>query len=206
MIIMKLIYSLLFSLCLGLGMLAPAQAITITQLQKQITQYPTVKADFVLQKTVTALNIPFEASGKMIFDRHLGLWWQQTDPFQQTIKANQNRITLAIGDQPAQSFTAAMEPQLFQLSKLVNAVFNGDIKTLEDNFTLALSQIDDSNWQLQLTPKTASLKKLARQITISGDQFIQKIEVNEPQNGKTNIYFANHVTLPLTAEQQRLFN
>lgn len=202
---MKLIYSSLLSICFWL-IFSSAQAITIEQLQQQIAKYPTVKADFVLQKTMANFNIPFETSGKMIFDRKLGLWWQQTSPFSQTVKANQDRIKISMADGPEQVITRESQPQLFQLTKLVDAVFNGDMKTFNDNFTVVLTQPDTNTWQLQLTPKTASLKKIIQTITVEGDEFLQTIDVLEAKNGKTMIYFANHETTPLTAKQQNLFN
>lgn len=203
---MKSIFAFLLRLSVCLFIFPQVQALTLNQIQQKIAKHPTLQADFVLQKQIPRLNIPFETSGNMIFDRQLGLFWQQTSPFSQIIKANRDRIKLSMGNAPAQVITRAEQPKIFQISQVIDDIFNGNLNKVNDNFTVIIPPSDENTWQLQLTPKSVSLNKKIEKITVTGDEFIQTVEVIEPTSGKTVVYFANHNTSPLTAEQQRLFD
>ncbi|MDF7670606.1 outer membrane lipoprotein carrier protein LolA [Orbaceae bacterium ESL0721] len=181
-------------------------AIEMTELQQKISQHSIIKADFIQQKQISGLKDPLISSGKMILDRKHGLWWQQQTPFKQTIEANNEKIKLIIENETPQIITRETQPQLFQFSNLLNAIFSTDIKILNDNFKLQILQPNQTNWILKLTPISEPLNKIFEQIILSGDEFLEVIELSDKQNDKTLIEFSHFDTSPLTTEQQQLFN
>ncbi|WP_392558855.1 LolA family protein [Orbus mooreae] len=179
-------------------------AITLEQLQLQFAQYPVTRADFTQDRYIQGLSKPLHSTGKMIISKTLGLWWQQKTPFIMTLKMNDQRMEQQIANQAPQIITAQAQPQLFQFNSLLSAVFDADKNTLEQNFTLTLSQ-QDKQWQLILHPKAAPLNKIFTQIELSGTKYLSQIIIDDKQHDKTIITFTNHNTKPLTTDEKQLF-
>lgn len=202
---MKLILTSLATLLFYLLSMAGLYAMDLPELQQRFSQYPVIKADFEQQKQISGLTTPLLSRGQMILDRQRGLWWQQTQPFRQTLKLNQTRMELQMAGQSPQIITRETQPQLFQFNQLLTAIFNADTATLMENFSLHFSQSQSTQWQLELTPTVEPLTKIFKQIRVSGEQFLQRIELDDQQGDKTILRFSHHDTSPLTTQQQQLF-
>lgn len=178
---------------------------TLEQLQNQFNQHTIIRADYTQERYIQGVTKPLKSNGKLIVSKQLGLIWQQLSPFLMTLKINENRMEQQIANQSPQIITAKVQPQLFEFTSLILAMFDADKKTLDQNFNYVLTQ-QNKQWLLTLTPKTAPLNKLFNQIKLTGYDYLSELVIDDKQNDKTIITFTNHNTEPLTLDEKKLFN
>lgn len=178
---------------------------TLEQLQNQFNQHTIIRADYTQERYIQGVTKPLKSNGKLIVSKQLGLNWQQLSPFLMTLKINENRMEQQIANQSPQIITAKVQPQLFEFTSLILAMFDADKKTLDQNFNYVLTQ-QNKQWLLTLTPKTAPLNKLFNQIKLTGYDYLSELVIDDKQNDKTIITFTNHNTEPLTLDEKQLFN
>lgn len=178
---------------------------TLEQLQNQFNQHTIIRADYTQERYIQGVTKPLKSNGKLIVSKQLGLIWQQLSPFLMTLKINENRMEQQIANQSPQIITAKVQPQLFEFTSLILAMFDADKKTLDQNFNYVLTQ-QNKQWLLMLTPKTAPLNKLFNQIKLTGYDYLSELVIDDKQNDKTIITFTNHNTEPLTLDEKQLFN
>ena len=202
---MKKYLTILFSALL-LTFSTISSAITLTDLQQLFSKNQVVRADFVQDRYINGLTAPIHSTGKMIISKELGLWWQQKTPFSMTLKMNQQRICLLYtSPSPRDPKTSAeKQPQLFQFNHLLTAIFTADKDMLESNFDITLTE-QNKYWTVTLQPKLAPLNKIFKQIILNGKSYLEKVTINDMQNDKTELTFANHKTMKLSQNEQLLF-
>ncbi len=116
------------------------------------------------------------------------------------------RMVQQVNGQPPQVITADNNPQMFQLNHLLRALFQADRRVLEQNFRIVLQDKGDNRWALRLTPITSPLDKIFASIDLSGQQFLETIQLNDQQGDRTDIALSQHRLTPATLthdEQQR---
>lgn len=193
-------------LLLNLLVFGHAQALSLDDLQKTFSQIPVQRADFEQIRQISGMAQPLRSSGSIIIAQKQGLWWSQQKPFAMTLLLNENRMVQAIAGQKPQIITASSNPQMFQFNKLLTALFHADRAVLEQNFRLDFTDLGKQGWRLKLTPKAAPLDKLFRQLVLTGDRYLNSIEINDMQGDQSRIRFFNHKTQPLTNEELRNFS
>lgn len=181
------------------------QAINLDDLQQRFSQLPVQRAEFEQTRQISGFPQPLQSSGHIIIAQKQGLWWHQQQPFTLTLMLNESHMIQQIAGQPAQVITAASNPQMFQFNRLLNALFLADRTTLEQNFTLDFSDLSKNGWRLKLIPKTTPLNKLFSYLLLTGDHFLNSIEINDMQGDQSQIRFFNHQTQPLTDAELRHF-
>lgn len=188
-----------------------SHAITLEQLQKNLSSELLVRGDFEQQREMAMFEQPLISSGQFLLSAKKGLWWHQTTPMPVSLVLTQDKLSQQFDNQPAQILTASDNPMVFYFSHVFLSMFKGDTSQLTEQFELSLKTLKDSKthnqWQLVLTPKTAPLNKVFSKILIEGSQFINKLELAEIRGDKTLITFSQQKTTPtaLTSEEKRVF-
>lgn len=183
-------------------------AITLDDLQQRSAKNPVIRVEFQQTRQISGLSQPLVSSGNLIISIKDGLWWNQKKPFSLTLLLTENRMVQTMTGQPAQVITVQSNPQMFQFNHLLTALFHADRAVLEKNFNLDLQDVGQNRWILILKPKTTPLDKLFRQITLTGADLLETIEIDDMQNDKSSIRFFNHQIRPerLTDEESKRFN
>ncbi|WP_318507068.1 LolA family protein [Photobacterium leiognathi] len=188
-----------------------AHAITLEQLQKNLSSTPLVRGDFTQKREMAMFDQPLLSSGQFLLSAKNGLWWHQTQPMPVSLVLTQDKLSQQFDNQPAQVLSASDNPMVFYFSHVFLSLFKGDTSQLTEQFDLSLKEIKDSTtnnqWQLVLTPKAAPLDKVFSKIEIEGGKFINELELDEIRGDKTIITFSQQKTTPatLTSEEQRVF-
>ncbi|WP_305408785.1 LolA family protein [Photobacterium leiognathi] len=188
-----------------------AHAITLEQLQKNLSSAPLVRGDFTQKREMAMFDQPLLSSGQFLLSAKNGLWWHQTQPMPVSLVLTQDKLSQQFDNQPAQVLSASDNPMVFYFSHVFLSLFKGDTSQLTEQFDLSLKEIKDSTtnnqWQLVLTPKAAPLDKVFSKIEIEGGKFINELELDEIRGDKTIITFSQQKTTPttLTSEEQRVF-
>ena len=86
-------------------------------------------------------------------------------------------------------------------------LMSGDEKALSKNFNVVSANYSPSGWNIALTPKSSLFKKLFVRIDAQGQQYVNKIVIQEKANNSTTILFRNQTIQPhqLTATEDALF-
>ncbi|AJJ09241.1 outer membrane lipocarrier LolA family protein [Yersinia rohdei] len=199
---MKSILTILL-LCLSIN----TYAVTLSSLQQRFSEQPVLRANFEQQRSISGMDKPLKSNGNLLISREKGLWWSQQQPFALTLLLDDKRMVQTMAGQPSQVITADSNPQMFQFNHLLTALFHADTSVLEQNFTLAFTDLGQDKWVLVLTPKTTPLDKLFKTITLHGQFFLETIDIEDMQGDGTHIRFFNQLTEPkiLSHAEQQLF-
>jgi outer membrane lipoprotein-sorting protein len=186
---------------------AHASAVTLEQLQQRFASQPVIRANFVQVRTISGMAQPLVSRGQLVIAQQQGLWWQQATPFPLTLILDDKRMVQSISGQPPQVITADSNPQMFQFNHLLRALFQADEKVLRENFALDFHDQGNNRWQLSLTPVAAPLNKIFNRIDLQGDQFLNRIVLDDKQGDKTEITLSDTRTEPqqLTDEERARF-
>lgn len=184
-----------------------SNAITLDELQQRFTQQPTVRAHFVQTRTIKGLSQPLRSQGQMLIARDYGLLWDQKTPFNMTLMLDDSRMVQIINHQTPQVITAQNNPQMFQFNHLLRALFQADRQVLEQNFRIDFQQTDNGGWTLHLIPTTTPLDKIFAQIELSGQTYLNQIQLHDKQGDRTDIVFSQHQLTParLTDDERQRF-
>jgi hypothetical protein len=177
------------------------QAITLDSLQKQLMSQTLLRGEFTQTKNVKMFKKPLLSNGSFLLTQSQGLVWQQQSPFPVSLILTKDKLRQQFSDKPADIIQAKDNPMVFYFSHLFLSLFQGDIKALQAQFDLALSNKKQS-WKLALTPKSPPLSKVFSTITIEGDQYIKSLVLAELNGDSSVILFNNTSEYPRTLTKQ----
>ncbi|MCF6687243.1 outer membrane lipoprotein carrier protein LolA [Raoultella terrigena] len=182
-------------------------ALTLDDLQQRFTGQPVIRAHFDQTRTIKDLPQPLRSQGTMLIARDTGLLWDQTQPFPMQLLLDDRRMVQAINGQPPQVITAESNPQMFQFNHLLRALFQADRRVLEQNFRVEFSDAGAGRWTLRLTPIATPLDKIFATIDLSGQAYLERIQLNDKQGDRTDITLSQHQLTPaqLTDDERQRF-
>ena len=182
-------------------------ALTLDDLQQRFTEQPVIRAHFDQTRTIKDLPQPLRSQGQMLIARDQGLLWDQTSPFPMQLLLDDKRMVQVINGQPPQIITAENNPQMFQFNHLLRALFQADRKVLEQNFRVECADKGEGRWTLRLTPTTTPLDKIFNTIDLTGQTYLESIQLNDKQGDRTDIALTQHQLTPaqLTDDERQRF-
>jgi outer membrane lipoprotein-sorting protein len=189
MIILKalLLFLLSFNLSYADDVLAQ---ITNRLAKKEITQ-----GDFQQEKRLKILRKPLISKGSFTYHQTKGVIWKTQTPVPSLLLVNDAHLLTTQGELEV--------PAAF--GKVFKAMLGGDLNQLNDGFLLSGSD-QKTAWQIELKPKDEQLKKIISSITLSGDNELRVLEIQEAGGNISQIKF-DKITHPtqLTSEQEADF-
>lgn len=147
-----------------------------------------LRADFSQQKNLRVLKQPFISSGRLVFARDQGLYWEIAAPLRAAYLINDTGITgIDVGNISTQAIES---PFAGNVGKLFSAMIGGDIEALKPFFDVSFEQ-SGALWTIGLNPGKRQLSRLIEFIGISGETYITAIEIRETGGDITYITFNN---------------
>jgi hypothetical protein len=175
----------------------------LVQLTARLDQASVIHADFVQTKTLQALKRPLRTSGQMVFARGQGVLWRIDKPYQASYALGPESVTEIGADGSRKARPAREVPALAQVGRVFQAIFQGDVRGLEEHFVVTVDG-DAERWRVDLAPKP-SLERFLKGISARGGRFLDLIEVVETQGDRTRIEFLNsRLDAALTEAEARL--
>lgn len=194
----------LLPLCLLL--LAPwVHAVTLDELQQRFTGQPVIRAHFAQTRTIKDMPQPLRSQGNAACPRSRVVVGSKS-PFPMLLMLNDFRMVQQVNGQPQQTVTAENNPQMFQFNHLLRGLFQADRKALEQNFRVGFQDKGEGRWVLRLTPTTTPLDKIFSSIDLSGETYLESIQLYDKQGDRTEIILSQHRLTPATLtddERQR---
>lgn len=172
------------------------------QLFLQIRQHQVVKGRFEQLRTLTGIPRPIHSSGRFIYWRDHGLYWETQEPISQASTFTLDAIIHWQTTTTPQQADRSSSPIQRQISRILLAVFGGDIQSLEKLFDSRWSSGSESGakqWTVDLTPTMAAVKQVVEKITLSGGKYVKKLSLDASNGDTTQIQFTNISTFAYPA-------
>jgi len=199
------LHSVVWSLLLGFSVAASANTEQVSSIFKQLSKSDIVRADFEQQKKLASLNKTFTSNGALTFAKANGVLWQIKRPVQADLIVTQKKLVQKT--QRTYSQIQIDQSPYSSVATLFLQLMSGDEKALAKNFNVVSADYRPTGWSVALTPKSGLFKKLFVRIDAQGQQYVNKIVIQEQGNNSTTILFRNQNTQPnqLTAAEDALF-
>lgn len=182
----------------------PTLAITLADVQQQLTAADARSARFEQERQISGLTQALRSSGELLLVKGKGLWWQQQKPFPLTLTLIPTRMVQQLPGQPAQTLDS---PQLLEFSNLMLALFDPSEAALDNYFRHKLAS-EGEEWTLTLEPIRSPLDKVFASLALKGRHELASLAIHDKQGDVTLIRFVDWQlkTLPLSAEEQSRFD
>jgi len=166
-----------------------------------------VRGKFVQKRYLSGLVKPLESSGDFLFARDIGIEWHTARPFDSQFVLTHDTMTQRDEGGEAVRISASDQPALTVVSRVFFALFALDYAALSQDFRMAGFENGKQPWQLLLLPKTAALRSVFKQATISGDATVQTVILDDANGDSTEIELRDVQYDPkgLTADERRRF-
>ena len=182
----------------------PTLAITLADVQQQLTAADARSARFEQERQISGLTQALHSSGELLLVKGQGLWWQQQKPFPLTLTLTPTRMVQQLPGQPAQTLDS---PQLLEFSNLMLALFDPSEAALDNYFRHKLAS-EGEEWTLTLEPIRSPLDKVFASLVLKGRHELESLAIHDKQGDVTLIRFVDWQlkTLPLNAEERSRFD
>ncbi|PPA28173.1 outer membrane lipoprotein carrier protein LolA [Aeromonas jandaei] len=182
----------------------PTLAITLADVQQQLTAADARSARFEQERQISGLTQALRSSGELLLVKGQGLWWQQQKPFPLTLTLTPTRMVQQLPGQPAQTLDS---PQLLEFSNLMLALFDPSEAALDNYFRHRLSS-EGEEWTLTLEPIRSPLDKVFASLVLKGRHELASLAIHDKQGDVTLIRFVDWQlkALPLSTEEQSRFD
>lgn len=188
---MRIVLYALLSLCFSHAFAEESNI--LKQISSRTEQYAVLRADFTQTKRVAAMKRPLITSGKLLYAKEHGVIWQITQPYVISYILSNEQVIEISSDNRRKVRSVNELPGLAQINRIFRAMIAADTQVLDTYFdTKALSQTNsDAPWQVLLTPKQAQVSRFIKQINVTGNQFVESIQISEASNDNTDIVFTH---------------
>jgi hypothetical protein len=161
---------------------------------EQLRQHAIVSGNFRQQRQLKGLPRALESSGRFVFWRQHGVYWETLKPFYQATTFTGDRtVQWASKDGPALE-AGADDPVQRYVNKVMLALFSADLRALDKHFS-AQWQNEGGNWSLELVPLQAGIARVIENIRLDGNQYLRRISV-ATRNGDRNTMWLEQITTP----------
>src|SRR5438034_3909187 len=163
---MRRILSIVFGL-IPLTSFANAEALSGAELKNllaRIRENPITQADFQEQRVIRLMKKPIMNSGKV--------WFQPPNKFRREVKGSSPSLTVSDGQQlwiyypnfkSAERYSLGKRSPLDSVIASINAALN--LENIENTFHITATK-EGNGYELELTPRTASMKRAFQQLNL----------------------------------------
>lgn len=161
--------------------------------QRALSQRTSSRATFVELKYIAALQQPLESSGELFFTAPSRLEKHTIKPKSETLVLDGDKLQITRSNGRKMTLSLSDRPEISGFVESMRSTLLGDRAALERYYQLD-AEGSMSQWQLQLTPKEESMRKIISAIRMTGtDAQIKTIELRQADG--------DHSVMTITAEQ-----
>lgn len=160
----------------------------VTSTLKRFSEVHTLTAKFIEEKSIALLQRPLQSSGRVIYDRSLGVARVVDTPHASTILLLPGRLV------SIQNGRRSQIPVTESMSGLVDAfrdLLRGDLQRLEATFEVGAETQGDL-WSVSLSPRSANARRAITLIRLMGRGLvIESLAVVEANGDRSTAHFAD---------------
>ncbi|MFV2090843.1 MAG: outer membrane lipoprotein carrier protein LolA [Pseudomonadales bacterium] len=153
-----------------------------------------MKGRFEQWRNLTGIPHPIRSSGRFIYWRDHGLYWETLEPISQASTFTPNTIIHWQSTPTSRQADRISSPVQKQISRILLAVFGSDIRSLEKLFDSRWNSKPEPGaklWTVDLTPTMAAAKRVVEKITLSGENYINSLNLDASNGDTTRIHFTD---------------
>ncbi len=169
---------------------ADSTAVASEHLSRQIRQHQVVKGRFEQWRNLTGIPLPIRSRGRFIYWRNHGLYWETQEPISQASTFTPDTIIHWQSNVATRQADKSSSPVQKQISRILLAVFGGDIQLLDKLFNSRWN-FGPELWTVDLTPTTAAVSRVVEKITLSGEGYINSLNLDASNGDTTQIHFTD---------------
>lgn len=182
-----------------------SQNTAFKQVCESISAHKITKGNFNQTKVIKKIGREIKSSGTFIVSVDDGVLWNTQKPFKSSMAITKSGIVQTAANGKKSVVAAGSNATFEQVSSLMTSLFNGDSDALNQNFDIEFIGSTE-NWNVNLTPKDASVRSFIDVIEMAGGKSIDTMVLHEPSGDFTKYEFSNQ-TFPnaLTDEEKAGF-
>ena len=200
-----LVLAAILSLSMLLSQPVYAQNLQLRQIFGQLSETPTVRANFEQQKKLASMNKTFVSKGTVLFSKSQGVIWKIQNPVKADLIVTPRKLVQKT--QRTHSQIEIDKSPYGSVATMFLQLMSGNEAALAKNFNIVSASYTPVQWNVALTPKSSLFKKLFVRVDAQGQRYVDRIVIREKANNSTTIRFSQQTTQPqtLTAEENALF-
>jgi outer membrane lipoprotein-sorting protein len=193
----------IFSIAIGLISLTsfakadPLSTADLTNLLARIRENRMTQADFQEQRVMRLMTKPILNSGRV--------WFQPPNKFRREVKGNSPSVTVSDGRQlwiyypnfkSAERYSLGKRSPIDSLIAAINSALN--LENVENTFHIAGTK-RDRGYELELTPRTASMKRFFQKLNLDINSNLQaeRTDMLQPNGDRIVTSYSNQTREPL---------
>ncbi|NNG77244.1 outer membrane lipoprotein carrier protein LolA [Acinetobacter sp. ANC 4277] len=182
-----------------------AQNPQLRQIFGQLSETPTVRANFEQQKKLASMNKTFVSKGTVSFSKSQGVIWKIQNPVKADLIVTPRKLVQKT--QRTHSQIEIDKSPYGSVATMFLQLMSGNEAAISKNFNIVSASYTPAQWSVALTPKSRLFKKLFVRVDAQGQRYVDRIVIREKANNSTTIRFSKQTTQPqtLTAEENALF-
>lgn len=158
---------------------------------KLLLAKPFVKAEFIKVRKLKILSRPFTTSGKILFQEDKGLVWQTLKPIEDTLLIGFSGVSQLKKDSSVP--VKIDNPVVKSASVVFITILSLDLDNIKKIFEITKNSESKDVKRYTLIPKDATLKKVIKNIELSGKQRVETIYIEELSGDSTTVTLSNEV-------------
>lgn len=151
---------------------------------------PVILCEFTQTRRIASLKRPVVASGRLVFARGKGVWWQIERPYRFAYLLASDRVTEVSASGERVSRHVREVPGMAQAGRVFDALLRADLATLRTLFVV-VPQGSAARWQAELKPRNPQVAAFVTRLAMKGGRFVEEIELEEANGDRTEIRLRN---------------
>ncbi len=180
----------------------------LQQLSTKMALSDSSRGQFEQVRWLKVLKQPLRSSGEFLFQRELGMLWQQQTPFGNLLLLKQGELIQQDSQGKLSVTKADAGPAAVaeMLPRMMQSLLSGDIQALSQGFELYLLNDQAGHWQLGLKAKEQTMAALLPQMVLEGNQDLESLTLLAKNGDISQIFFSELDKSPLNdSERARFF-
>ncbi|WP_345874405.1 outer membrane lipoprotein carrier protein LolA [Shewanella algae] len=180
----------------------------LQQLSTKMALSDSSRGLFEQVRWLRVLKQPLRSSGEFLFQRELGMLWQQQTPFGNLLLLKQGKLIQqdSQGKLSVTKADAGPAAMAEMLPRMMQSLLSGDIQALSQGFELYLLNDQAGHWQLGLKAKEQTMAALLPQMVLEGNKDLESLTLLAKNGDISQIFFSELDKSPLNdSERARFF-
>ncbi|NDO73979.1 MULTISPECIES: LolA family protein [Shewanella] len=180
----------------------------LQQLSTKMALSDSSRGQFEQVRWLRVLKQPLRSSGEFLFQRELGMLWQQQTPFDNLLLLKQGELIQQDSQGKLSVTKADAGPAAVaeMLPRMMQSLLSGDIQALSQGFELYLLNDQAGHWQLGLKAKEQTMAAQLPQMVLEGNQDLESLTLLAKNGDISQIFFSELDKSPLNdSERARFF-
>ncbi|WP_345841409.1 outer membrane lipoprotein carrier protein LolA [Shewanella algae] len=179
----------------------------LQQLSTKMALSDSSRGQFEQVRWLRVLKQPLRSSGEFLFQRELGMLWQQQTPFGNLLLLKQGELIQQDSQGKLSVTKADAGPAAVaeMLPRMMQSLLSGDIQALSQGFELYLLNDQAGHWQLGLKAKEQTMAALLPQMVLEGSQDLESLTLLAKNGDISQIFFSELDKSPLNGSERARF-